>query len=68
MPSDPHAMVRITASFERFTDRLAEVAQQAAEFRAALAFTSLPTAERWVAGMPRIHYADHLTGQEGDDA
>lgn len=40
------------------TDRLSRVAQALTEFSAALAFTSLASAERWVAGLPRRHFAD----------
>lgn len=61
--------IKLAADTERFRDRLGDVVAAFTEFSAALAFTSLPTAERWVAGLPRRHYADpELTTPAGTEA
>jgi hypothetical protein len=64
MPMDEPPMLDLSASADRLLVQFDRVAEVLHEFRAGLAMATLPTAEVYVASLPRIHYADHLTTTE----
>ena len=68
MTTDSDLSADLIAAADRWRAEVDEAARAFVAFAEALAMAALPTAERRVAALPRIHFADHLTGEDSDYA